>query len=533
MALFDDFAALQDGSQADLIAHLQQLANVQSQYSPSAGFPALPMDANAAMPPQQPQATPIGIGNYQMPRIGDAAGFTLPPGQLNPDTGEHIQPAQATAPAAPTNAWSDFMNRGADALQSVARGGSLLGAIRGSQQPQSGGDHLLAGMSNFAHGGALLPAVANGITGLATGQYDDPESRQKQALQQQYQALNAAFVSHGLSEKEAASQALISVLNPEAAKTIIPQVLSNKTKFTDIGTNEFGKKTYGFVDENNQTVNGKPLSQQPSSSTGGGDQSGFDAIAAARDNGATPDDLYKMVPGNFRYGVQAMIEGRQIPSNLSRGDARNTAIALAHTIDPTFDESQIPTRVAGNKNFYGGGSSSETMRKANQSALHFGELVDKMPTLPGTSIPAVNAAGNFINSELLGKDAEGNFVTNGHALADELSSLFKGSGISDTEIRAWESNLSPNMSDQQQRGMAKTLLGIYRDSVTALDKKRVEAVGPVVAANKGPILGPEAEASLQRVEKFANGGATKTVATSALPDKSAVEAEMKRRGLLK
>ncbi len=158
------------------------------------------------------------------------------------------------------------------------------------------------------------------------------------------------------------------------------------------------------------------------------------------------------------------------------------------------------------KDFYGGGKSSETMRKTNQSALHFGELVnDKMAALPGHSIPAANAVENFVKTNLLGNGAQGNFEVNAHALADELSGMFKGAGISDAEIRAWESRLSPNLSPEQQRGMAKTLLGLYEDSVTALEKKRQEQVGPAIAAQKGPILGNEANAALDKVRKFIGG----------------------------
>lgn len=96
--------------------------------------PATPLNANAQAPaaagaddedetPAAPaNASPIGVGNYQMPRIGPAAAFTPPAAAPAP------APAAPASPLAPVQ---NFLNRGADALQSVSRGGSLTGAIRG------------------------------------------------------------------------------------------------------------------------------------------------------------------------------------------------------------------------------------------------------------------------------------------------------------------------------------------------------------------------------------------------------------------
>src|SRR5262245_53080759 len=51
------------------------------------------------------------------------------------------------------------------------------------------GDRLNAGLMGFAHGGALLPAIANLVSGLATGQRADPQGV---ALAQQDRAQRSA-----------------------------------------------------------------------------------------------------------------------------------------------------------------------------------------------------------------------------------------------------------------------------------------------------------------------------------------------------
>jgi hypothetical protein len=156
-SLFDAYDPNTYGpSQGSLIQQLLASGALTQPTTPGPGFPQAPMDANAAAPqPAQPQnAAPIAVGNnYMMPRIGPAAAFTPP--AIDPDTGDTVQPAAAPAQqpqqaAAPANPLSNFFNRAAAGLHSVAQGGSLYGAV--------------------------------------TGQPDDPTSLQQRQLQREYQA---------------------------------------------------------------------------------------------------------------------------------------------------------------------------------------------------------------------------------------------------------------------------------------------------------------------------------------------------------
>lgn len=457
--------------------------------------PALPTPQTVA-PAPQPASAPAqyasigGQNGYQMPQFGTPSDYSPQTAQTaqSPSTdisAQSRQPDQSVQPAF---------------LQPPTQG-SFGGAFRGMA-------------ANAAAGplGMLMGAIG-GAAGMGRG---NPQDIAQQNLSAQYHALRQSLEANGDSKQDAASKAMLAVMNPEAGKTILPELFTQKAELKLINDG-FGGQRPAVWNPIDKTLNGKPVEEFNKSGGASNSQDVFDNISRAKAAGATPEQLYQLAPPQLRDGVQAMIEGRGIPTNLSaRGDARNQAIMLAHAIDPTFNESEIPGRVKGYSDFYGGGKSSEGLRKINQSALHFGELVtDKMPNLPGTPIPAVNAVANVVNTQLLGKGTAGNFVVNAHALADELSTMFKGAGISDAEIRAWESNLSPNMSDEQQRGMAKTLLGLYRDGVTGWEKKRMESVGPVVSAQKGPLLGPEAEAALQKVDAFANNRPAKP--TGGLP----------------
>src|SRR6185503_18485601 len=91
MGLLDSlFAQSTYGGQGGgLLDFLRQSQMQQDQYQPSAGFPG--------------QASPIGIGGYQMPRMGDQAQFT-PPAQDPAALPPNAQPAQGQLPQAPQQA---------------------------------------------------------------------------------------------------------------------------------------------------------------------------------------------------------------------------------------------------------------------------------------------------------------------------------------------------------------------------------------------------------------------------------------------
>jgi len=74
------------GQGGGLLDFLRTTQMQQNQYQPSAGFPGQPQ--------AEPQATPLDIGGYQMPRIGTAAQFTPDPATLP----QNAQPAQGYAP---------------------------------------------------------------------------------------------------------------------------------------------------------------------------------------------------------------------------------------------------------------------------------------------------------------------------------------------------------------------------------------------------------------------------------------------------
>jgi hypothetical protein len=490
--LLAQYAAYPPDTSAPLSPIEQQMMGMTGPNQPVSGlgpvFAPPPAPAPQPAAPAQPQASPIAVGNYQMPRVGPAAAFQLPAGDLDPETGEHVAPQAATAPAAMPNLGPPASQPGFDTFR-----------------------------QNLRHGGGLFGSIEAGITGKRNDPYGEAQAQQAQKLQQTYQALIAA----GVPQKQATLM-LTAGLDSDVSKALIPQYLGkDKTKFVQL-KDGLGGDHPAFVNEDAQTINGQPIAvynkqNAPDNSAGLGDMS------------LTGNDYLNSIPSKERGIVKAMVEGRQpMPSSFALAKPYwQNMIAAANNVDPSFDGTNWGARVKGMTSFKSGADAG-TVRSANQVLGHISDLTDKADALHNTSYPLANWVGNNINAAM-GGDASNNWVTQAHAVADELSAFMKGAGhSSDTEIQQWKESLSPNMSPQQQRGAIKTLMGIYDHALSALEDKRTGAIGPVAAEKLGPLVTPAGQAAMDKVRQWAVGSAP-----GATPvDRSAVEAEMKRRGLL-
>lgn len=503
MGLFDAYdPATYQGAQGGLLDRI--LAAYDAAPTPSAGFPAAPMDAQASAPapaPMQQNADPIAVGGYQMPRIGPAAAFELPPGQLDPSTGDHI--ALAPAPVQQTAAPSP--------LDSI-------------------GSHLNASGQSLSHGGGLI----GGLVSLVTGQRHDPQATlladQQAAQQKQVAQLSAALTGAGIPQQQAIQLATIHAIDKEAGKALIERALGppqaapqyawdSKTgkavhlyepeakdnfQVVQTGENGLGGKTFQRMNKADGTMT--PIASAPGADTGGG---------GLGDMSKTGAEYLATLPPELAGRVKAMVEGRQaMPNSLARGKPYwQNLITAANNVDPTFDEASWPARVAGMKSFKSGADAG-TVRSANQVLGHISDLTDKADELHNGDYPSWNYVKNTWNSQT-GADASNNWVTQAHAVADELSSFMKGAGhSSDTEIQQWKESLSPNMSPQQQRGAIKTLMGIYDHALSALEDKRTGAIGSVAAEKMGPLVTSAGQSAMDKVRKWAAGSAPGAAAAS-------------------
>lgn len=442
----------------------------------------------AADNPLVSMAGNINVGGYSMPRIGNPSDYASQP-SINAQAAipPNAQPTQGQLPP----------DQVAPQQLPPALGGANMGGNFG------------AGLQSLVNTpGGLLPKLLGGATGLLTGQRSDPAGMQQQNLKSQYDSLVPLL---------GPQKALLAVMNPEAGKTLIGEALTNKEKYQVVSEDPLEGKKYGFVNEREQTVNGQPITSGNASPASG--QGSLAALSQARQAGVTGDALYEYLPPQYRSTVKAMIEGRQpLPSTTAmRSPATLALIDAAHSIDPTFDATVWKARNEAGPDWTKG-KSSEMVRAANQTLAHVGSLMDAMDKLGNTRFPAANYVKNFAN-EATGGGEPGSFRTNAHAVAEEMSKVFKGANLSDSEIRHWEQNLSENMSPEQQRAQIAKLSELLHGSLQALEEKRLTAMGPTMAEKQGPLIKAEGQRVLERIDNWvkSNGVQPAAPANSSLP----------------
>jgi hypothetical protein len=444
------------------------------------------------------QAQPIGVGGYQMPRLGSADLF-----QSQVPTDVSAQSRQNDPAALPANAQPTQ--------------GGLLPMQPQPQQPQAAPQpsFLQPQHSPGGFGGAMRGIMANasggplgwiggGIAGAMGMGQGTAQDQQRALLNQQYQALRPVLGDQA---------AMLAVINPEAGKLLISEALSNKQKFVQL-KDGMGAEHPAFVSETDQTVNGQPIAEYnkqqgaTSSALGNMDLTGKDYLAS--------------MPRSEANIVQQMVEGTIAPpSSFALGKQIWAArLAAAKNYDPTFDAANWSGRVAGVKDF-SAGKSSEMVRSANQTLHHTDGLLNSMDALNNGDYPMKNYVGNKLN-EATGGGAPTAFRLNAHAVAEEMAKVFKGANLSDTEIRTWEQNLSENMSPEQQRAAVGKLRDLLQGSLQALDEKRVASMGQMAADKAGPIIKPEGQKVLQRIDTWLSKGTGAAQGTTPAQTKTGV-----------
>lgn len=550
------------GQNAGLLDMLNTFQMQNSQYQPSAGFqpvvganqpspldtaqyPTGPIGAPSNAMAQAPQGqNPIAVGNYQMPRIGDPSQFAsvddaaLPQnaqptqGQLPPQ-----QPLQAPQITAPTPGVSD---------------------------------RLIAGLQGFANAKGLLPALANGISGIATGQRSDPVGIAQQSANMTARALLAKGVD------SAAVQAAIT--NPELMKTLITQTYGPQT-VQSLGNGYVwdpkkgaavkayepdSKKSFvHYKDANGQEI---PGIFDPDANDGKG---GFTPIATpaaasgpagslqeAMKSGVSGEDLYNFLPPDRARTVRAMIEGRMPPPSTTamRSPATMQLIDAANAIDPSFDATTWKARSTFNTQFGSQAPSSIGGQKVLMSTAlgHLAEVANSAAELSNsdggfTGLAPVGHMWNSAKNTTTKQAAIANALEDKVAkFSGEVGKLYSGSqggGVHEREDT--RNRLGSSLTSAELAAGLEASRDLILSKQKALEDQTAQIFGPE-RAKKFDFVGPEGRDAIDKIEKAImklrgqNGGAEPTAAppqpaappAQTMPDRAAVEAEMKRRGLL-
>ena len=144
-------------------------------------------------------------------------------------------------------------------------------------------------------------------------------------------------------------------------------------------------------------------------------------------------------------------------------------IARAQGINPSFDVTMYKQRQQTRVDF-SSGKAALNIRSLNTAIGHMDNLQRAADALKNTSIPAYNAAKNY-GAVQTGSPTVKVFEAAASAVANELATLFKGTGATDQEIKAWRQLVNANMSPQQLDGVIQQAASLMLSRRNALEEQ--------------------------------------------------------------
>ena len=197
------------------------------------------------------------------------------------------------------------------------------------------------------------------------------------------------------------------------------------------------------------------------------------------------DALLQKWPEEIQTSVRGLVNYQTSPDTFpprkyakSGQMDRETAVGLAQMIDPTFSEKLFKSRQAALIDFTSPkGKAGGNIVALNTAVQHLDKLNQDIDALQNGNFQGWNAAKNWVNTTVEGKTAKTNFETDRDAVANEMATVFKGTGATDQEIKAWRENMSAAESPQQLHESMQHLLGLMSGRLNALNGMYSAAMG--------------------------------------------------------
>lgn len=412
------------------------------------------------------QAQPIQIGsNYQMPRIGGADQFQPQQAMLPPNA----QPAQGQLP------------QGQSAPQQPQQPQELPPAFGGTSY-----------LERVNAGGGLIGSMLGDTT-------------QQKNLTAQYHALRQALISNGETPQAAASKALIATMNPEAAKTIIPELFTTKEKYQKTGVDALGNETYGFVNERDQTINGKSAGTEGGQSTGGFLAPGVKSI----DSSLTGGDYLKQFSPEVQAAVQNYIDGKSTPTGNPRKGFTQTVKMIAQKVGADTGQQVDDTTFAARRQMRNQLSSSAPaslggqINIGNTAAGHLADLTQKALEL-GNVDTGIAPLTSMVNSARgLGTEQAAKMeALKGAAqhYGQEITKFYAGSPGGTAERDRFIESVNGARSPKELAAILSTEGELMRSRLDALGGQ-IKGVLGEEGMKQYPVLRPDGEAALAKVEQ--------------------------------
>ena len=191
------------------------------------------------------------------------------------------------------------------------------------------------------------------------------------------------------------------------------------------------------------------------------------------------DRLNTMGKAGIAKQVQALAEGRM---NFPTGQALKSAywqqmLGLVGQYDPTFDANNPGKRAATAKDF-ASGKSAQQVNALNTVIGHLNSFSANADRLNNTSWQPYNTLKNFIAAKTGDSDIT-RFEANRKAVVDELTRVWRGTGGSEADIKAWSDVLSSSESPEQLHAAIAQIGDLLESNLKALEDQYTEGMGTI------------------------------------------------------
>lgn len=186
-----------------------------------------------------------------------------------------------------------------------------------------------------------------------------------------------------------------------------------------------------------------------------------------------PKDEAQLVKAIADYQLDVTkVASQRKPANAE--SERKRLIKLVMQYDPTFDMN-LYRQVADTRREFTVGKGAQNVRSLNTAIGHIGDLAQKAKALETGSMKLWNRAKQ-IGLTQTGDPRVTNFLTAANAVEGELATLFKGTGATDQEIKAWREVIDAAGSPEQLQGFIKTAIELAFSRLGALKDQYVKGV---------------------------------------------------------
>jgi hypothetical protein len=246
----------------------------------------------------------------------------------------------------------------------------------------------------------------------------------------------------------------------------------------------------------------------------GGSGGLFDRLTQMQQQGASKEQMLAAIPAGYRSGVQALIEGRDLPANYGRANVKASMDMLAQIVDPNFNPSRIPIRQGMQREFSPQGKTGQSLIAFGTAQHHIDEASDAVEELAKyqgryPTINAMRAAVAAHGGDQQLADATQRFNDAMQAVGKEVAHAYNNGHLGEHEMAQWNALISSNLPpDRLRRGLfdftrllngkRDTLNDTYRQEfgkdVPSINKEENEAVSRKVFSRL-PDYAPEKQAA--------------------------------------